>query len=260
MTSLFKLTTILGTSNERAHVETNELAIQGLGHVAHDNATREPFHNRSLADARLANEHGIVLCASRKDADHTSNLFVATNDGVNLPCLGQFNQVLPVLVQRVIIVFRRRIRDGPTASHLLHGLFHLILIHLITLEQRRDLRVGKERDDQVIRGQVRILHVFAHLVRVLEHLHERRVRANGIRRRGLRRQLFQLHPHIVEETRGIAVHEIRHALGRAIFILKERVGHVQRRQLRVVELLGLVLRISQVLVRFVSKFGWIHVS
>ena len=52
--------------DERAHVERVErLVLQRLGHIPCHNAAGKPLDNCCLADARLADQHGVVLRAAR---------------------------------------------------------------------------------------------------------------------------------------------------------------------------------------------------
>ena len=53
-------------------------------HVALDDAQGEAFDDRRLADARLADQHGIVLRAAREDLDHAANFLVAADDRIEL--------------------------------------------------------------------------------------------------------------------------------------------------------------------------------
>ena len=48
--------------------EKTRAVLEPLGHVAADDALGEPFHDRRLADARLADEHRVVLGLAREDA------------------------------------------------------------------------------------------------------------------------------------------------------------------------------------------------
>ena len=60
--AVLELATVLGTRHERAHVKLDEVAVaQGRGHVARDDALGDALDDGRLADARLADEHGVVL-------------------------------------------------------------------------------------------------------------------------------------------------------------------------------------------------------
>ena len=75
---------------QRADVERPDaLALQALGHVAGDDPLREPLGDRRLADARLADQHRVVLRAAREHLDHAPDLLVAADHRVELARLGR---------------------------------------------------------------------------------------------------------------------------------------------------------------------------
>ena len=60
--AFLELTAELRARNQRAHVEGDESTIlKAVGHVAADDALGEALDNRGLADARLADQHRIIL-------------------------------------------------------------------------------------------------------------------------------------------------------------------------------------------------------
>ena len=68
--ALLELAAILGAGDQRAHVERQQLLVlEALGHVALDDALGEAFGDRRLADARLADQHRIVLGAPGEHLD-----------------------------------------------------------------------------------------------------------------------------------------------------------------------------------------------
>ena len=63
--ALFEITAVTRPGHEGAEVERVELlAGEGLGHVVGDDALGEAFDDGGLADARLADEHRVVLGAA----------------------------------------------------------------------------------------------------------------------------------------------------------------------------------------------------
>ena len=60
------------------------LFFEALGHVAADDALRETFDDRGLADAGFADQHRVVLGAAREHLDDAADLFVAADDRVEL--------------------------------------------------------------------------------------------------------------------------------------------------------------------------------
>ena len=82
---LLELAAVLRARHQRAHVERDHaLVLQPFGHVAADDALRQPLDDGGLAHARLADEHGVVLGAPAEDLDHAADLLVAADDRVEL--------------------------------------------------------------------------------------------------------------------------------------------------------------------------------
>ena len=83
--ALFEFAAELGARDQRAHVEREDaLALQALGHFAVDDALREAFDDGGLADARLADEHRVVLRAALQHLDRAADLIVAADDRIEL--------------------------------------------------------------------------------------------------------------------------------------------------------------------------------
>ena len=75
----------LRAGDEQAHVEGDDAAVlQALRHVALDDAQGEAFDDGRLADARLADEHGVVLRAAREDLNDAADFLVAADDRIEL--------------------------------------------------------------------------------------------------------------------------------------------------------------------------------
>ena len=73
-------------------------------HVAVDDAQSEPFDDRRLADAGLADQHRIVLGAPRQNLHGAANLLVAADYRIELARLRGLRQVAGVFLERVILV------------------------------------------------------------------------------------------------------------------------------------------------------------
>ena len=87
---LLELAAVLGAGEQRADVERPDAAaLQALGHVAGDDALGEALDDRGLADAGLADQHGVVLRAAREHLDDAADLVVAADHGVELAGLGR---------------------------------------------------------------------------------------------------------------------------------------------------------------------------
>ncbi len=75
----------LAPGDERGEVERDDLdVLEALGHVALHDADGEALGDGGLADARLADEHGVVLGAAAEDLQHAPDLGVAPDDRVDL--------------------------------------------------------------------------------------------------------------------------------------------------------------------------------
>jgi hypothetical protein len=105
--ALLELAAILGAGDQRAHVERQQrLVLQAFGHVAIDDAQRQAFDDRGLADAGLADQHRVVLGAGQ-DLDGAADFLVAADHRIELALARRLGQVAGVLLQRL-----RRFRPG----------------------------------------------------------------------------------------------------------------------------------------------------
>ena len=139
-------------------------SFESLGHVAGDDPLREPLGDRGLADARLADQHRVVLRAAREDLDHATDLLVAADHGIELALLGGLGQVAAELRERLVGALGILRRDALPAAD--------------RLDPRLDLgaRHGLEREEEMLGRDVVVAHQLAFLVRAVEHARERRGR------------------------------------------------------------------------------------
>ena len=85
------------------------LLLQALRHFAVDDALREALDDRGLADARLADQHGVVLRAPLQHLDGAADLLVAADDRIELALLGALGEIDGVLLQRLAAVLGVRV-------------------------------------------------------------------------------------------------------------------------------------------------------
>ena len=86
MQPLLELAAVLGAGHQRAHVEGEDrLVAQPFRHVAADDALGQPFDDRGLADAGIADQDGVVLGLAGQDLDDPPDLGVPADDRVELP-------------------------------------------------------------------------------------------------------------------------------------------------------------------------------
>jgi hypothetical protein len=160
---LLELAAVLRAREQPADVERPDaLALEALRHVAGDDALREPFDDRRLAGARLADQHGIVLRAARQHLDDAADLLVAADDRVELALLRRLRQVAAELAQRLVRPLRVLRGDALAAAHRLD------------LLQERVARDDVEREQQVLGRHVLVLHALRLVECLVEHARELR--------------------------------------------------------------------------------------
>jgi hypothetical protein len=99
-----ELAAVLRPGDEGPHVEGEDpLVLEPLGDVAQRHPLREPLHDGRLADAPLADEHGVVLGPPREDLDHPADLVVPADDRVELLAPRRVRQVAAILVESLVL-------------------------------------------------------------------------------------------------------------------------------------------------------------
>jgi hypothetical protein len=117
--ALLELAAELRARDQRTHVEReNALPLQPFGHLAVHDALRETFDDRGLADAGLADQHGVVLRPPLQHLHGTADLIVAPDDGVELARCGALGEIDGVLLERAARALCIRVFHSLTAAHL----------------------------------------------------------------------------------------------------------------------------------------------
>ena len=110
---LLELAAVFRARDQRAHVERQQLLVlEAFRHVAVDDPQRQAFDDRGLADAGLADQHGIVLGAAGQHLDGAADFLVAADHGIELAVARRLGQVAGIFLQRVIGVLGRRAVGG----------------------------------------------------------------------------------------------------------------------------------------------------
>jgi hypothetical protein len=142
-----------------------------LRHVAGDDAQGEAFDDRRLADAGLADEHGIVLRSPRQHLDHAADFLIAADDRVELALLGSLHEVDAVFFEGLELVLWRLVGDAGRAADLLQRGEDFLFVEGIELERVLGLRLGPhERQQQVLGRDELVLHLGRRLRGGFEHL------------------------------------------------------------------------------------------
>ena len=104
--ALLELPPVLRAGDHRPHVERDErLALQGGRHVALDDAPGEALDDGGLADAGLADEHGVVLGAASQHLAHAADLGVTPDHRVELAAARDVGEIHAVLLKRGLLLF-----------------------------------------------------------------------------------------------------------------------------------------------------------
>ena len=116
---LLELAAIFRAGDHRAHVEREQaLVLDAVGHVAVGDAQREAFGDRGLADARLADQHRIVLGPAGQHLDGAADFLVAADDRVELAFARRLGEVARIFLERVVAVFGALRVGGAAAAQL----------------------------------------------------------------------------------------------------------------------------------------------
>src|SRR4051812_38072442 len=100
--ALLELAAVLRAGDEGGEIQRVDLlALEQLGHVGVRDALGEALDDGGLADARLADEHGVVLRAPREDLHDPLDLGLPAHDRVELAVRGQLGQVAAELVEQL---------------------------------------------------------------------------------------------------------------------------------------------------------------
>jgi len=99
---LLELAAVLRAGHQGGQVEgVDLLVLQQLRHLVGRDPLGEALDDGGLADARLADQHRVVLGAAAEDLHHALDLVHAADDGVELAFGGELRQVAAELVEQL---------------------------------------------------------------------------------------------------------------------------------------------------------------
>ena len=105
---LLEIAAIARSREQRAHVERiDRRAQQYLGHLALDDAARQPFGDRRFADARLADIERVVLGPSAQDLNRALDLGFAADQRIDLAALRLLVEIDAICVEGVMVALLR---------------------------------------------------------------------------------------------------------------------------------------------------------
>ena len=178
---LLELAAVLGAGDHHRQVEDHDPAVaQQLGHVAVDDHLGQALDDRRLADARLAEEDGVVLGPAREDLDHPLDFILAADDRVELALPGQLGQVAPERVQGRglgLIAFRRGAFPFAAGVHPVTEQVEHLLAHFFQLQVQvhqdlggHALLLAQQAEQEVFGPHVVVVQVAGFLDRILDDL------------------------------------------------------------------------------------------
>ena len=248
--AVLELAAELGAGDQRAQVEREHAPVlQPFGHVALDDAPREPFDDGGLADAGIADQHGVVLRAAAEHLHHAADFLVAADHRIELAAARGGGQVAAVALERLVLAFRLlvghalRPADGLEDRQDIRareaGLFQDRL--------RRAIALGR-REQQVLGADVLILERLRFLLGQLEQLAQPR-RGVELAAGDLRDRIERLLEPAFEPVRrsARALEDRRH---HAVLLTHQRQQQMFRRQLLLPALARDILRRLQRLLGF----------
>ncbi len=103
--AFLEITAVARAGDERAEVERVELlAVQCVGHVVVDDHLGEALDDGGLADARLTDQHRVVLGAARQDLHHPFEFAGTTDDRIEFVLTSHLGQVAAELVEDLAVL------------------------------------------------------------------------------------------------------------------------------------------------------------
>ena len=102
---LFEIAAIARAGQQRAHVEREHgRALEHVRHFAMNDAARQTFRDRGLADAGFADEQRIVLLPPAQHLDRAVDLGIAADQRIDLAVLGFLVEVDAVGFERIALL------------------------------------------------------------------------------------------------------------------------------------------------------------
>ena len=169
--AFLELAAILGARDHGREVEREELLVaQTFRHVAIDDALRQTFHDRGLADARLPDEDGVVLRPAGKHLHRAADFLVPPDDGIELAVARRLRQVAGIFLQRVVFIFRRLAVGGAALPHVLDRLVQFLWGNPGGFKRLRGLRSFRhgQRQQHEFRRDVAVARLLRHLFGLIQ--------------------------------------------------------------------------------------------
>ncbi|MNZ58444.1 hypothetical protein D3C78_764510 [compost metagenome] len=228
--ALFELTTILGTGNQRPHVQGQQtLALEAIRHFAIDDALGQAFGDGGFTDARLTDQHRVVFGPTLQHLNGAADFVVTADHRVKLAVFGTLGQVDGVLVQGLTRLLGVGVVDRLTATQVADGVFQGFLGHALAQQQLAELAVLVHGGEQhqfagnelvaLLLGQA--VGLVEQARQVLRHVHV----AGGVLDF---RQLVELFAQRLAQAVDVKAHLHQQRLDRTTLLIDQRLQQVRR--------------------------------
>ncbi len=144
---------VLCTRDQRTHVQReNLLVLQVVRNIALINSLRKSLDNSGFADTGFTDEDRVILRLARENTDNVADFIITADDRVKLVvmCLG--DELLAVLLERIVCCFRIVRCHTDIAADSLQDLEKTVAVDVIFPEKSADCAVCilDEREEQML--------------------------------------------------------------------------------------------------------------
>ena len=267
--ALFKLAAVLCSRHHAGEIKQQDTLVDKLlRHVARGDLFGKPLGDGRLANARLADEHGVIFCPPRQNAQRTADLLFSPDHGVEPPLARHRRQIAREFQER-LAVFRLRaacthLGQRELARRQAHRA-QRVAIELLCIRTERAQQphghvaaVAQDTEQQVSR-----LDLSAARAQRLAHSQldrAARVRGEPLHGRSFRRAAPQLFDHPLAHCRLVDARGIQRAAGRVVLLAQHREQQVLAAHIAVPQLARRRLRTAQHMFSLQAEFPVIHRS
>ena len=256
--AFLELAAIFRAGDQRAHVERHQLFVfERFRHVAVDDAQRQAFDDRRLADAGFADEHGVVLGAAREHLHGAADFFVAPDHGVEFSAARGFGQVAGVFFQRVIALLGGGAVGGAALAQIVDRFVQFLRREARVFQNLRAVGRGAdgERQQDAFDGDETVARFLGDLFGFVEHARGfgRHVELAGARAFDAR-QFRQRRFGRLQRATGIAAGAFDEAGGEAFLVVEQNFQQMFGGQTLMAGALRQALRVLQKRTRAFGEF------
>ena len=226
---LLELATVFRPGDQGTQIEREQAAVaQRFRHVAVDDAAGEALGDRGLADARLADQHRVVLGPARQHLDDPANLLVAADHRVELAGARGLGQVAGVLLECVIALLGARGLGGAALAQLVDRLVQRLGLDARGLQRLAGVGGAHgQRQQQLLDGDVGIAGLLRRLLGLVEQprglgRHVELARSAALDLGLLLEQLLDCVPGEL----GVAARRLDQVRGHALGVVQQHLEHV----------------------------------